>query len=186
MTIEQIDSSKVLIVLGSDDMRDFSLKYSTMSFSDPHSRKILSRLLHLACTKTGISPEGKKMIVEALPRPDGCLILLTLKPELKRRFYRIKRKSRSVCRLFENVEQLIQASIALCKEKYVPDNCVYYYNEKYYMTMENSDAVTPRVYAILCEYSQEAVYDKVAIARIEENGVLVSKDNAHSNIGKYF
>ncbi len=86
MTIEQIDTGKVMIVLGSSDMKDFSLEYKTLSFSDPHSRKILSRLLTLACTKTGLSIENKKMLVEALPHKSGCLILLTLKPKTRSGF----------------------------------------------------------------------------------------------------
>ena len=79
MTIEQIDSGKVMILLKNSDMKDFALEYSSLSFSDPHSRRILTRLLSLACSKTGVSAKNKKMFVEALPHKNGCLILLTLK-----------------------------------------------------------------------------------------------------------
>ena len=116
MTIEQIDPGKVMIVLGSNDMKDFSLEYNTLSFKDPHSRKILSRLLTLACSKTGMSIDNKKMLVEALPHKSGCLILLTLKPKTKRRVYRVKKPDRILCAVFPDVESLIGASLALNKK----------------------------------------------------------------------
>ena len=61
MTIEQLDSCRVLIVLKAEDMRDFSLEYNTLSFSDAHARRILSRLLTLACSKTGMDVTNKKI-----------------------------------------------------------------------------------------------------------------------------
>jgi hypothetical protein len=52
MIIEQIDSSKVLISLCNNDMEDYQLEFGTMDFENPHSKKILMRLLGIVCNKT--------------------------------------------------------------------------------------------------------------------------------------
>ena len=171
MTIEQIDPSKVMIVLGSNDMKDFSLEYNTLSFKDPHSRKILSRLLTLACSKTGMNVDNKKMLVEALPHKSGCLILLTLKPKTKRRVYRVKKPNRCLCCIFFDVEKLICASVALYSK--LPENMIYNYNDKYYLLIEDNIAL--RVLAQLEEFSDCYVCSKIAAAKVREAGKKIGE-----------
>ena len=166
MTIEQIDPSKVMIVLGSNDMKDFSLEYSTLSFKDPHSRKILSRLLTLACSKTGMSTDNKKMLVEALPHKSGCLILLTLKPKAKRRVYRVKKSDKCLCCIFSEVERLISAAVALRNN--LPENSIFFCNDKYYLLTEKSIALYPL--ALLEEFSDCYICSKIAAAKVREAG----------------
>ena len=168
MTIEQIDSSKVMILLGCKDMKDFSLEYSTLGFSDPHSRRILSRLLKLACTKTGISVNNKKMYVEALPHKSGCLILLTLTDKSSRRVYKIKKSDKSYCCIFSDVEAMINAGIAL--EKFIlPKSKVYLNGGKYYLII-NTMPLSLYLMSTLEEFSDAYVCSKTACARVIENG----------------
>lgn len=185
MTIEQIDPSKVLIVLGSDDMKDFSLEYSTLSFSDPHSRRILSRLLTLACSKTGMSIDNKKMLVEALPHKSGCLILLTLSPKQKRRLYRVKRSDKKLCCVFEDVDALIDASVAIRNTTSLPKNSAYFLDDRYYLLVD-SKPVSLYTMAILEEFSECYVCSRVAAARIEENGREIARECAVKTIGSHF
>ena len=166
MTIEQIDPSKVMIVLGSNDMKDFSLEYSTLSFKDPHSRKILSRLLTLACSKTGINIDNKKMLVEAMPHKSGCLILLTLRPKTKRRVYRVKKPDMCLCCIFTDVERLIRASLALCSK--LPENKIYSYRDKYYLLIEDNIAL--HALAQLEEFSDCYVCSEISVAKVREAG----------------
>ena len=58
MTIEQLDERKVLISLGCDDMKNFDLEFENMSFYSEHSKRVLLRLLRLACMKAGLSHMG--------------------------------------------------------------------------------------------------------------------------------
>ena len=181
MTIEQIDSSKVMILLGCDDMKDFSLEYDTLGFSDPHSRRILSRLLRLACNKTGMSVNNKRMYVEALPHKSGCLILLTLTEKTKRRIYKIKKSDKSYCCIFQNAEALITASVAL-KKFAIPGGKVYFSDDKYYLII---DTMPLSLYLMseLEEFSDAYVCSKTACARIAENGKELGDIKT---IGKYF
>lgn len=84
MTIDKIKSNKILITLCDEDMRDFSLDYDTLSLYDSHSRKIPMRILQIACFKTDIEIKDKRMIVEALPTVDGCMLLLTVEDKKRK------------------------------------------------------------------------------------------------------
>lgn len=168
MTIEQIDSSKVMILLGCEDMKDFSLEYKTLGFKDPHSRRILSRLLKLACNKTGMSVNNKRMYVEALPHKSGCLILLTLTEKSSRRIYKIKKSDKNYCCIFDSAESLIRASIAL-KKFAVPKGEVYLDNNKYYLIIDTMP-LSLYLMSALEEFSDAYVCSKTACARIKENG----------------
>lgn len=181
MTIEQIDSSKVMILLGCEDMKDFSLEYDTLGFTDPHSRRILSRLLKLACTKTGMSVNNKRMYVEALPHKSGCLILLTLTDKRSRRTYKIKKSDKSYCCVFYDVEALIKASVAL-KKLSGPGGKVYFNDNKYYLIIDNMP-LSLYYMSALGEFSRAYVCSKPACARIAENGKDIGSIN---NIGKHF
>lgn len=185
MTIEMISNSKILIVLGGEDMRDFELEYDTMSLSDPHSRKILSRLLSLACTKTGISTEDKNMVVEALPYPDGCLILLTLEARRKPKIYKVKRKIPSLCVTFDTAENLIRAVVNLKDRENIPDNSLYYYDNKYYLIVKGG-AVPKGVMYVLREFAEKIVHSNLNSVRIEEKAKLLINSNAHQKLAQYF
>lgn len=182
MTIEQLDSCRVLIVLKAEDMRDFSLEYNTLSFSDAHSRRILSRLLTLACSKTGMDVTNKKMLVEALPHKNGCLILLTLSPKKKRKSYKIKRDRKKLCCIFKDVDGLLDASMAL-RGKILPRNRAYRLKEKYYLIID-SRPVSLSALGTLTEFCETVSCSPAAAARIEENGRLIADGNAVRKIGE--
>ena len=63
MTIEQIDSNRILIALCDDDMKSFSLEFESMTLSNPHVKEMIQRLLKFASNETGISVKNKKMLI---------------------------------------------------------------------------------------------------------------------------
>ena len=185
MTIEQIDDGKVMIVLGKGDMRDFSLEYETLSFSDPHSRRILSRLLKLACTKTGLDTTDKKMLVEALPHKSGCLIVMTLTPKSRKRIYKVKQRDEVLCCIFDDVEALINAGVAIGSDLYLPENSVYLYGGRYYLLLKNRP-VSVYALVLLEEFSDTYMYDKISAAIIAEHGKPIAEKDAIRRLAKSF
>ena len=185
MTIEQIDTGRVMILLGNDDMKDFSLKYSTLSFKDAHSRKILRRLLTLACSKMGIDTIDKKMFVEALPHKSGCLILLTLMPKTSRRKYRIKKSAKCLCAVFENVDSLLDCCAAASKRFHTAENSAYLFEGSYYLIIDSSP-VSLYTLALLNEFAECYICSRIAAARIKEAGKPISEGNAVKNIGRFY
>jgi len=185
MIIEQIDNSKVLIVLGGNDMKDFSLEYEKLSFDDPHSKKILKRLLTLACNKAGLNIADKKILVEAMPQENGCLILLTLVSQTNRKVYKIKKQRKNLCYIFEDTESLISASRAFAKEKRSPENSVYLWENKYAVVLENI-IEDHSLFAKFREFSCNTLKGKIHTARVKENGKLLADKNGLGIINKYF
>ena len=185
MIIEQIDNSKVLIVLGGKDMQDFSLKYNTLSFEDPHSSKILKRLLNLACAKTEISTAHRKILVEAVPHDTGCLILLTLIPDIKRKVYKVKKKKQCLCFIFNNTENLIRCCCASGNLKITEKNSLYSFDGKYAIIFENIEKHQKNL-SLIWEFSDNVITDKIQCAKIEEKGKLLTKGNAIDVIYKHF
>ena len=164
VTIEQLDGERVLILLGSSDMKDFALEYDTLSFSDSHSRKILSRLLTLACLKTGLSCADKKMLVEAVPQDGGCVILLTLKP--KRRLYRVKRRQKCVCAVAENADSLMLAAANLGGR--LPEAEVFLYRGRYVIIVDGYTSLGNM--SALDEFAESFFIPLHNAAKVREHG----------------
>ncbi len=87
MTISRLSGNRVLIFLGTGDLRDYALDFSRMNASDSRSMSILSHLSRAACKDKGIPTAGKRLSVEALGMNDGCYLLerRLLSPRHRRR-----------------------------------------------------------------------------------------------------
>lgn len=185
MTIEQLDSHKMLIVLCRKDMQNFALEYNTLSFDNPHSKKILRRLLTLACNRTEAVTTDKKMIVEALPYDDGCLILVTIKDKIKRKIYKVKKKKYTLCFSFENTENLFSFASSFKADLCVPDNSLYYYNKNFFVILENIENYknfVPKGKEFCREYKK----DRLFCAKIMECGKKILEKEAIEKLNEYF
>ncbi len=173
MTIEQLDESKVLISLCSEDMDDFKLRFSDMSFCSEHSKRILLRLLQLACNRAGVSFERKTVLMEALPHNSGCLLLLTMMEKSRRKTYRVKKIKEYPCFVFDNAENLLSAAENLqMRSISLHGNSLWLLKGKYYL-MFDYPFVRNDVCALLREYASKLSYTFVGISRIKEAGKLL-------------
>src|SRR5574344_1355283 len=97
MTIQQLDDTRVIIVLCKEDMETLSLKYSTLSFKDAHSRTVIKQLVSVAGHRAGFTLSNHSVAIEALPYNTGCLLVVTLLPKSRNpKRYRIKRDEKIV------------------------------------------------------------------------------------------
>ncbi len=184
MTIEQLDASKVLISLGSEDMKSFELEFSSMSFYSEHSKKVLLRLLQLACMKAGISAKSKSVLMEALPHKSGCLLLVTMLEEKGPKTYKVKRVTSQVCFEFESAEAMLCAAqeLFLSRQK-LKGNSLWLLEGRYYLMFDY-----PRVHRGISEiagaYGRERRCTRVQVSRIKESGRLLHEGNALEYIGR--
>lgn len=183
MTIDRIKSNKLLIMLGEEDMRDFSLDYNTLSLYDSHCRKILMRILQLACFKTDIEIKDKKMLVDALPTADGCMLLLTVEDK-KRKKYILRNSKKCYCyevgnsRNFLDVMHLLYKQNVCCNK-----NSAYELNGIYYIVFDYP-AVPNRIKRILHEYGVRCG-NGIFAASLRENAKEICKTNAIAVIGRW-
>ncbi len=188
MTIEQLDTTKVLISLCSEDMKNFELRFNDMSFCDEHSKKVLLRLTQLACMKTGVEMKKGAVLMEALPHNSGCLLLVTLLEKKRRKTYRVKRFKEFPCFVFECADDLLSCAETLgIKDMPVHRNSLWLYGDKYYLVFDYP-ALNPVCRGLICEYADEVKSTAVKLSRIKESGKLLCRNNAleliYNAIGK--
>ncbi len=187
MIIEQIDSSKVLISLCKVDMDDYKLEFSSMDLKNPHSKKILMRLLSIVCNKTGLSTKNKQLLLETLPLDSGCLILVTFmdtKPKITK--YRIKKQQNSLCFSFDNSENFVEAVSLLYKENIYFRSCkAILFNKKYYLVFDRCH-VAHIAKRILSEFGKRKPCNRAFLSALSEAGKPLCRSNAIDTIGKCF
>lgn len=183
MKISQISHDKVLISLCSDDMKNFDLDFYDMGFSDPHSKKILSRLLSLACTSNSIPTDNKKILCEALKSGDGCVLLVSLSDKKERTKYRIKRIKEYPCYKFTDTENMLTTIEKLYNtDTLYYNNSAYLYNDSYYLVFDYP-LVPKKAKEVLSEFAKKVKGSKTFIARLSESGKTISSGNAIVTIG---
>lgn len=165
-------------------MKSFNLEFEKIGFSDPHSKKILSRLLSLACVSNSICTDNKTVMLEAVPCAQGCMLLVSVCDKKQRRKkYRIKRITEYPCYRFENAEALLSAVEKLCDtDIFFYNNSAYSYKNRYYLVFDYP-LVAQKAKKILSEFSHKVKGSKPFVARLHENGVMLSQGNAVIHIG---
>lgn len=181
MTVEQIDSTRLIIALCDEDMKNFSLNYDTLCLKDPHSNKILKQLLLLAEIKTGIDIHNKKIMVEAMNFENGCILLVTfsLKENLTYRRYKIKTVPHIFIAEFKNVETLFLCIEKLCdKDLYIPPSSLYAWNGKYELIFVSKISLRRKLRHLLTEFCDCFTDDIIFRDRICEHGTEICGTNA--------
>lgn len=188
MTIEQIDSSKVLVALCNQDMKDYELEFDSMGFENTHSKKILNRLITMICNKTGLSTNNKRLLMEALPHQNGCLILVTfMEKHISTRVkYRIKKPKETTCFCFEETDDFLKAISLIYKENiYVRSSKAYLFKKEYYLVFD-SHPIPHIAKRILNEYGKRRKCTKAFLSALKEAGKTICEKNAVDTIGKAF
>ena len=182
MTINKLSDDRVLITLCHQDMSDFLLDFRKMSFSDSHSRRVLLRIMQVACRRSGISTGGRRVNVEAMLFGEDCYLLITLAKTGARR-YRLKRSDYSVCYAADNAEGLLLTVEQLVKSGlYCPKSAVYALDGRYYMIFDSYLPV--KAQRVLSEFAHKAG-GRMTSARVREYGKPVCEHNAVGVIGQY-
>lgn len=183
MTIDKLTDNRVLIVLCKQDMSDFSLDYSKMKFDDNHTRRILMRILRLACVKEGIEINGKSVMLEAINFDEECYLLVTINNK-KQKKYRLKNIRNSLCyhlggssNFLDAIEQLYRQNVC-CNH-----NSAYMYKDEYYLIFDYP-SIPQKLRRVLSEYGNKSK-NNVSAARVKENGKQLCRHNAIAQIGKF-
>lgn len=181
LTVNRLSGDRVLITLCNKDMSDFSLDFGKMSMSDSHSRRVILRIMQVACRRSGISVSGKRLNVEAMLLGEDCYLLVTVakKPG---RTYRLKNCG-SVCyrlgsagNLLNAIEKLYRTSVVSSK------NAVFELDGNYYLIFEHY--LPSQLRAVLNEFAQKKG-GNISAAKVREYGSPVCEHNAVRRIGSY-
>lgn len=186
MTIEQLDETRLIISLCNEDMQVFSLEYESMGFNDPHSRRVLKRLLTLAGSRTGISVSDKNLMVEAMPHNEGCILLVTLIPKSgqSRRTFKIKRPCDCYMAAFSDVEDFLSCIQRLYEGGFLfRGSKAYRYGGSYYLILSTGGHMPFKARGLLNEYADAVETNRLEAAKITEHGAPVAQAHAIMQIG---
>jgi len=164
-------------------MEDFSLDFDRLSLNDIHSRRILLRIMQIACRKSGIEMKGRSISIEALSLDGGCYLLVTVS-EKHRHTYRIKKSDACVCYHLGNSNNFLDTIEKLHKQNvYCNKNSAYEYGDEYYLIFDYP-SIPQKLKRILSEYGHKSG-GTLKASKIRENGKLICKHNAITQIGQY-
>lgn len=188
MIIERVDETRLMIVLAREDMIEYDLSFSTLDWRDFHSRKVIKQLLALAREKTGFITQGKRMMIEAAPGGDGCLILVTLLHSGRskgRNVYKIKQSCGVLVYEFSTAEDLMCAMERLYRLRRYPESAsLLLQGEKYRLVLSVRGGLPPPAEALLSEYGKLIGKTRAAAAAALEHGQLLSQGNLIHEIGR--
>ena len=83
MILELVDESRLLIILSPEDMEDYQLTFDSLDWQNGHSRSVIKEFLRMACRQKGFCPGDSRLLIEAVPDEEGCVLLVTMLPEEK-------------------------------------------------------------------------------------------------------
>lgn len=191
MIIELVDQSRLLILLAREDMATYGLSYDQLDWQDPHSRGVIRAILAVARRQTGFCAAGKRLLIEATPGGNGCLILVTLLEEEKRKQYRVKRPREAerteVCRCacvyeFQNAEDMLSAIGRLYQDqKRSRPSRLLLSGQRYHLVLYGD--VSAEEELLLAEYGRLKGRGAAAAAAASEHGRVLADGNAVETVG---
>ena len=177
MLIEQVDETRLMILLSAKDLEDLGLTFAELDWQEDKCRTMMETLLQKAFEETGFSAEGKRMLIEAAPGADGCVIVVTLLPRKDtRKRYKRKEQPEMLLYEFENAEALLAAAHRLAGREDVPQEGKLLEKEgRYYLALFTVKPLTRAARALLNEYARPAGRGTAAAAHLLEYGRLLAE-----------
>ena len=131
---------------------------------------------------TDIEIKDKRMIVEALPTVDGCMLLLTVEDK-KRKKYRLQNGKKCSCYDVGNSKNFLDVIQLLYKQNVCCNKNSAYEKDGVYYLIFDYPAVPKRFKRILHEYGVRCG-DNIFAANLRENAQEICRSNAIAVIGK--
>ena len=189
MNIEQLSPARFVISLSKEDMTAFALDYNNICREDAVFQKVFKRLVALAAQRITIPLKNKSLLVEAIERPCGCILIITVMPRhsacAKR--YRVKAADESIMFSFDCADDLTDCMAQLYKNGF---RCisgeVYLYDGDYYAIIKSGAKCPRRALGLLSEYGSEPNENALKISFIREHGSRLAAGFPVIRIGAAF
>ena len=184
MIVGTIGNSKLKITLDPEETVDFFAECDNLSCADPETRYSLRILLGLALTKTEFKLDSERLFVEMYPSASGgCIIYFTKTPHRQR----YKRKKDAIFTFlleFDNTENAITISKALCQKGVkIEKSSLYKYNNLYYLIVLSSFNKALNS-AFITEFADSCTGSNTASAIVSEHGNVIIEQNAVEILSK--
>lgn len=189
MILDKIDEKRLLIALSSEDMDLLDITFKQLDWKNDYSREIIKNLLVRAENEIGFAVDNNKLLIEAIPQPNGCFVIITLlsnKLNNYRKIYKIKNNIKPFIFFFKDSECLMQAIERIYNNQFTfIDSCIVEQKDSYYIILYLNGAISSRLQAIISEYGNLVGKNNIIAARVLEKGSVIIKSNAVETFGKH-
>ncbi|WP_173916277.1 genetic competence negative regulator [Halobacillus sp. Marseille-Q1614] len=191
MRVERMSNEKFKIFLTFDDLLDRGLTKEELWNDLPRVHRVFSDMMYDAGVELGVELSGMLLVQVYLLQAQGMLVVVTKsKEDIDEDDDYIEMKvtldeSKEMIFAFDDFEDIIQAGIHLYELGVIKGD-VFYYNDHYYMLLDDVDIFhldIEQVIALLSEFSSATA---MTSHRLLEYGKPIMKDNAMETICKYF
>ncbi|MGV2620306.1 UNVERIFIED_CONTAM: genetic competence negative regulator [Halobacillus marinus] len=192
MRVERMTNEKFKIFLTFDDLMDRGLSREELWNDLPRVHRIFSDMMYDAGIELGLELTGVLLVQVYLLQAQGMLVVVTrtesLDLEEDEDYFEMKvtlDESKEMMFSFDDFEDVIQAGIQLYQLG-VTGGSVYYYNENYYMLLQDEDILhldQDQVIALLSEFASASA---ATSHRLMEYGKLVMDGQACETLFIHF
>ncbi len=170
MEIKRISSRTLSIYLDASDLDELDITYEALDILCPHTRLVLRQLLETALAQTGFDPAGGRLLIEAYPVEEGCLLLFTLaQTEQEERV----RSAGPTLFLFSSFDLLRQACRQLDP---TVSSALYWQKGQYILALQGQ----------VCPLGAPATDSELLLAELNEHDCCLLKEQAVLLLNQYF
>lgn len=185
MRMEAIDSYRIAVELTCEDLKELNITFEEMDYGNIETRRVIWTLLDKA-RKTlhcDIDPSGR-MLIEAVPMPDGgCILQFTLPQGDIIHAVRPCLAGESLVYEFKSSEDLLKASQRMAETGEKLDSELYLSpDDKYYRLIVHPNAPVNSVSMILSEHGELCGKGEFISAFTREHYYSVLKHDALEKI----
>lgn len=189
MILDKIDEKRLLIALSIEDLKFLDISLNQLNWKFEFSSEVINNLLAKAESEIGFFCSNKKFLIEAIPQPNGCFVLVTLLSNRlgsTRKIYKIKNKPKPFVFFFKSPDSLFSLVERLYNDHFsFFDSSIIEIKNSYFLVLYIKGLISSNLLAVISEYGRFSGKSAVAVARLAERGNVIIKNRAIEKLGKY-
>ncbi|MCQ4023040.1 MULTISPECIES: hypothetical protein [unclassified Ruminococcus] len=189
MTIDQLSATRLVIVLSKKDMGVFALDYNSIYLENEIFQRVLKRLVAIARERITIPLQNKALLVEAIERFDGCILLITVLPKhgVAAKRYKLKRGVGEIMLSFACADDFTDCMAQLYKNGFrLLRGEAYRNNGEYNLIIAKALKLSSRALGLMSEYSSDVCENEIKISLTREHGARLAAGFPVMKIGEVF
>ena len=182
MLVKVLDENRVKILMEDNDIDFYNLPFEKLNYDDPLSRAFIYELIQKTYDQTGVDFMDCRVMIEVIPGVSRAYYILLTKIEHEgREQFEFDKADKAESEIY--IYKLSFGTEVLrffkCFQEFKPESSeLYYYNQKYYITLSFSPAITidPKFGIFLNrleEYGGKVLYNYANEAFLKEWGELL-------------
>ena len=211
MKIEKLTENKIRVIINSQDLKDNHIDLHTLMTKTLENQSLFFDMLSKAEQEVGFYTDGCRLLIEAFSSADNFVFTITKYEKTEsdlseennispRKKIKVKRKSVNLksanaiycfeefenfcnfCQFLNNIQQFES-------KKMSKDFSLYWYQNKYYLTISNINITYPNLknfYSAISEFGKSIHFSNSFQNKLLEYGKVIMRKNAITTGIKYF